>query len=181
MAVDRKQFAVHTAIVFFAQSGSVDAPLVVNCLRPAANFATPVPGGNCVGAGIEKMLVSPQHPPLRVLENRMSVPSGDQVGHMSYTVPSLLKLVAPVPSLFMAHTCQVPQQGLLNCDMKVILVLSGDHAGLRFSSSITIRSASPLPSGFTVTICHVLNAPPLRTPANAIFVPSGDHAGSSSS
>src|ERR1700675_4636689 len=92
-----------------------------------------------------------------------------------------LRLVAPVPSLFIAQTCQFPQQGLLNCDMNVIIVLSGDHAGLRFSSSITTSTASPDPLGLTVTICQVVNAPPSRTPAKAILFPSGDQAGSISS
>ena len=36
-----------------------------------------------MGAGIVKILVSPQHPPFRVLEKMIRVPSGDHDGHMT--------------------------------------------------------------------------------------------------
>src|SRR5438046_3360178 len=106
MEPERRQLMVQAATALLAQLGSVDFPLVVSCLIPGA--ASPAnPGGSCVGAGMEKMLVPPQQS-LRVLEKRMSVPSGDQSGNISYTVLSLLRLVDPEPSAFMAQICQTP-------------------------------------------------------------------------
>ena len=96
------------------------------------------------------------------------VPSGDHDGHMSSTVTSLLRLFGPRHP-FIAQICQVPQHDCW-CAMKVIIVLSGDQAGLRFLCSL-IKSASQ----FRPIDCHDLPSccqATLTCSAKAILVPS---------